>query len=691
MSAEYIPYPMPATDMPIDISFIFENEKPAGKHGFLKAQGDHFVFEDGTPGRFWGVCINASANFPEHSHAEKLAARLAKMGINIVRLHQLDAEYGTPNIFRFTKGPLLKDTRTLDPRSLDRLDYFIYCLKQQGIYIYMDLMVSRQFKTGDGVENADELYVKAQPASLYNRRMIDLQKEYATQLYTHVNPYTGLAYVDEPAIAVTDCINEGTLFVGKVPPEPYLTEFREGFRKWLAERGIDYDPEGKKLFGGIGDAPLIQYKIEMEKAFFGEIRDHLRQLGVKIPITGSNYIYHSGLFASNEDMDFRDNHAYFHFMFKPTGGTSWGERPEDKSMENFALTSRGDSGMAKLFHMRSLDKPFFVSEWNMTWPNAYRAEGTLMYAAMGALQGIDGICIHTYSYTTEQKDTHRLGKEIIADGVGGVPYREGVFSCWNDPAMMGLFYHAALILRRGDVAESKKRVAVVADPLRGYERAEWLKKAPKPLDWYLEARYDRMSPCYYGMGEVSKIGTCLEAPADADVVYTEPQWPIDMDAQEVRSDNGQMYRTWKNNYGWIDTERTKCVYGFLQKNREIKVDGMSVCADTDFGVIALSSLTDEGIESSDNMLLTTVGRAQNTGAEFLGNMMVRRGDVPVQVQVIEAEIRLKTKHKNLKVYSITPEGMHQGKLNTQYDEQTGELVFRVGQNWRSMYYLIQVN
>ena len=188
MSAEYIPYPMKASEMPVDISFVFEDDKPAGKHGFLKTDGDHFVFEDGTPGRFWGVCLNASANFPEHTHAERLAKRLAQMGVNMVRMHQLDAEYGTPNIFQFAKGPLLKSTRKLDPRSQERMDYLVYCLKQEGIYIYMDLMVSRQFKADDGVENAVNLYVKAAPASLYNRRMIDLQKEYAQQLLTHVNP-----------------------------------------------------------------------------------------------------------------------------------------------------------------------------------------------------------------------------------------------------------------------------------------------------------------------------------------------------------------------------------------------------------------------------------------------------------------------------------------------------------------------
>ena len=41
-----------------------------------------------------------------------------------------------------------------------------------------------------------------------------------------------------------------------------------------------------------------------------------------------------------------------------------------------------------------------------------------------------------------------LGKEVSSSAIG-VPYREGIFSTWNDPAKFGLFCHAALITRRG--------------------------------------------------------------------------------------------------------------------------------------------------------------------------------------------------------------------------------------------------
>ena len=118
----YFEYPFFHDDVPIDISFIFEDEKPAGKHGFLKIEGRRFVFEDGTVGKFWGVNFNGAGCFPEHEYAKKLAKRLSKLGINLVRMHQLDVEWHTPNIFRATKGKRVTDGH-LDPSCMEKLDY----------------------------------------------------------------------------------------------------------------------------------------------------------------------------------------------------------------------------------------------------------------------------------------------------------------------------------------------------------------------------------------------------------------------------------------------------------------------------------------------------------------------------------------------------------------------------------------
>ena len=210
--SRYIPMPAYPDRMPVDISFVFEDEKPAGKHGFLQTDGEVMRFEDGTLAKFWGVNINGGACFPSKEYARNFAQRIAMAGCNIVRLHQMDAEWSTPNIFSFSRGKLLKTTRQLDERSMDALDYLIFCLKEQGIYCYADMNTYRKFKVGDGVIDSETLVDSGKPWSIIDRTMIDLQKEFATQFWTHHNPYTGLDYKDDPVFVLCDIINEVDLF-----------------------------------------------------------------------------------------------------------------------------------------------------------------------------------------------------------------------------------------------------------------------------------------------------------------------------------------------------------------------------------------------------------------------------------------------------------------------------------------------
>lgn len=152
--------------------------------------------------------------------------------------------------------------------------------------------------------------------------------------------------------------------------------------------------------------------------------------------------------------------------------------------------------------------------------------------------------------------------------------------------------------------------------------------------------------------------------------------------QEVLSDTGELYRTWKDNYGWVDTDRTKCVYGFLRKNGSIALKDMEVECDNEFAVIAVSSLSDDPINCSDNILLTTGGRSMNYNAKFDGDYMIEWGETPAEIESITATIRIKTDRPNMKVVSLAPERMH-------HTYEDGVLSFTVGEKWRSMYYLIQ--
>ena len=667
--SKYIKTPAYPDSMPVDISFVFEDEKPAGKRGFLKPNGDHFVFEDGSPARFWGVNFNGGANFPEHEDARKVARRLAQAGCNIVRFHQLDAEWDTPNIYAFTKGKRVTTTRKLDPESMDRLDYLIYCLKEQGIYVYFDMMTYRKFKSGDGVELAKELKDSAKPYSIVNRRMIELQKEFCDQIWNRYNPYTKMLYKDDPVFAMTEITNECDLFDMKAYQGkhdnsfPYVWELRLSFKAWLEAHGMEYDWENCELWAKVH--PIIDWKLDVTKAYYQEMYDYMRQLGVKIPITGTNWLHGSHANAiAEENMDFSDGHHYYYDW-------RWGE--EDKFCCNEQINGYKQI-MANLGTMRLDNMPYFVSEWDMPWPNSYRAEGPIYYAAVSALQDWAGMAIHTYAYNPKQERMDILGKEVSSSTIGGVPYREGIFSVWNDPAKFGLFQHASLIVRRADISPANKKV--------GCTFPQTLEKV--------------VSTAYQDGLEKHRLVSVIpgKEPVGCDEVISIGDHIAWEDPNIIMSDNGQMWRNISKKFGGIDTERTKVIYGKLTAGRNAnagamegtEVSGMKVVSKTDFAVVALSSLSNDPIEKSDNMLLTTIGRARNTDQVYDGDKMIDYGTAPILSEVITATISIKTERDDLMVWGVNAEGFYVGKVPTTYAD--GVMTFTVGEKFPASYYLI---
>lgn len=654
---KWIPYTLPWDDAPVDLSWIYASEKPAGKHGFLLASPDRFVFEDGTEGRFWGTNFNSAANFPSHAHSEKVAQRLAKIGVNMVRFHQLDAEWSTPNIFQFTKGRRPDNTQSLDPQSMDRLDYLVYCLKREGVYVYLDLLTYRKFKSGDGIAEADKLVQEARPYSNFDRRLIELQKRFNHDLWTHYNPYTQCAYKDDPVFVLTEITNENDLFFGggTVDLEPYRGDLENRYRAWALTHSVSLKPE--PVVFDRQDANIVAFLMEVQKAYYREMIDHLRDIGVRIPIAGTNWTISAAHLACQTVADFTDSHAYWY---------DWSWKSQDKRFMNAAMVASHNTILPPLVFNRVLDKPHFVSEWDNPWPNEYRADTSLYLAAVGSMQGWGGFCIHTYRYDADET-TDLLGKPITSDAIGGVCYRGGVFDTFNDPAKFGLFYHAALITRRQDVSPAKQAVAVRLDDPR-----------------------EPMGKAYVGLAEKHKVVSVLpgEKPGSTTVVANRDA-VVPEEAGEVSSDNGQLYRSWKKRVGWINTPRTKAVYGFVGGQGEIRLGAAGVTAETDFATIAISSLTDAPIEVSDNMLLTAVGRADNTDARYNEDHTVQLnlGHGPILVEAIRAGIAIKTDRKNLCVWAVNPRGIYIGKMPAEYRD--GEFRFSIGGEFASMYYLIQ--
>ncbi len=233
----WFPFPisvMESSKTAIDLSFL--NEKPAGTSGYLKAEGEHILDGQGKQVRLFGTNFCFGANFPEAADAEKVAAHLAKNGLNVVRLHHMDNDWGDSLIVH--EGQLDasgKIITKLHEKNLAKLDKLVSELIKNGIYINLNLHVSRTYP---GTPKDAPQYSKG--LDYFHPPFIDAFKDYTRQLLKHVNPHTGRAYKDEPGIAIIEMNNENTLvlnpwWMAKLD-EPFAGELRALFVKHLQKK-----------------------------------------------------------------------------------------------------------------------------------------------------------------------------------------------------------------------------------------------------------------------------------------------------------------------------------------------------------------------------------------------------------------------------------------------------------------------
>ncbi|MCC7491611.1 MAG: hypothetical protein IT204_04660 [Fimbriimonadaceae bacterium] len=216
--------------------------RPAGAAGFVVVGRDGHLQVGGRRLRLHGIDLTYSAALPTHEQAEKVAARLAKFGNNIVRFHIIDQQRSPNGLLAAD----VKDTRTFDPAMLDRLDYFTDQLRRRGIYSYLCLLNYRPFNAADGlpaeIEQLPNPYQGRHLIGFWDDAQQRLQEEYARLLLSHRNAYSGLTYAADPAVAMVEINNENGLLHGWLAgtvdslPAVFQQQLQGQWNTWLRQR-----------------------------------------------------------------------------------------------------------------------------------------------------------------------------------------------------------------------------------------------------------------------------------------------------------------------------------------------------------------------------------------------------------------------------------------------------------------------
>ena len=644
----------------VDLACLLD--APAGKHGFLQSKNGHFVFADGTPGRFFGTNIHAVYTLdPTAEQAEAIADTLARYGINIVRFHLME------NIF--TEGPKKSYRKAFeDPKFFGRFDYFIACLKAKGIYILLDSVTglsARSFMPGSKVPHND-LYYPHRPWAFYESTFIDAAREYMKLLLTRPSKYTGKTLLEEPAVAMVMLINEQSIFfepgsVRNKPAEYYnrllnnlFSDFllkKYGSRSTLAQAWTDVsgkcdlkadeDPskgnvrpmqlEDFKSTPPDGTARLrhkdsVEFLKVVQVKYYDSMRQYLEKLGCKVPIGGTNIVYDVPELETHLAMDYTSQNFYHEIGDISDNCTvyKWKNLPLTKVDLLSSARPTCESAVAAI-KLKTL--PITSTELDDMWPSEWRSSFMVSIAAVSALQDWDAMFQFCYmggwNYDWNMADKTRI---ILNSTVE-----------FNDPAIMGVFPASALIYHRRDVSPAKNVVQVVYQGQDRLLQCSGLRDAVFPFNYLpfvsrvessintfaapssvvlASSRLDfgntGSTPLYVQYDRFIKKSTNV-ASRELDAAMKKagllkPEYGIQGDS--VISDNGELTRDWKKGLITVNTSRSQGFTGFVA-NEWITLNDVAIRSKTSFTTIIVSSLDNAPLSKSSRMLLTAVSRAEN--------------------------------------------------------------------------------
>jgi hypothetical protein len=654
------------------------NEKYAGEGGFIQAKGSRFVHATtGAPVRFWAV-NGPPDRLRDREALGRCARMLAKYGVNLVRMH----------------GGYFDANGDVDPTKVRHAIDVVECMKAEGIYTHFSIYFPLWF-----TPKPDNAWLagydgKQHPfAALYFNR--EFQRRYRAwwkALLSTPSPTTGKPLLDDPAVFGLEIINEDSYFFWTFSanniPDPQLRILETQFGQWLKKKygSLDQtlaewkglrDKRDNPAAGRMGFRPLwnmsrektardkdtAAFLVESQRTFYDDTQTFLRGLGFRGVVTASNWATASPqVFGPLEKYtyavgDFIDRHGYFGCNHKGDNA-AWSIRNGHTFADRSALRFEAEEpGKPKAFVHPVMDpsyddKPSMVSETTFCRPNRYRSEAPLFYAAYGALQGSDAV-VH-----------------FSLDGAEWAVKPGFFMQPWTimSPAMMGQFPAAAMIYRKGLIAEGKLLVELnlkLADLLD-------LQGTPLPQDAAFDELRLKDVPQGAAIGPDNVIDPLVHFAGRTNVNFTAQRGPnrladlrpyIDRKAQTVTSTTGELKLDYGKGLLIVNAPAAQGVCGALREAGKTALRDLSIESDLPLGQVIAVSLDGAPLAESRRILLQvmTEEKAANFRAEPVDANLRRIADIgqdPWLVKNASGTVKFtRPGAADLKVYALDHSGL----------------------------------
>jgi hypothetical protein len=656
------------------------NEKVAGETGFvrLSEDGNSFVRGDGTPIRFWAVVTDAWHK-PEAFQREH-ARWLAKLGVNMVRLHT-----------NVTDGKEGSDINAVSDKAIENIQRFVAICKQNGIYVTLSpWWAHAKAPASWGIEG----YADAQPwgVMFYNKRLQDAYKSWARELYTRPNPFlNGVPLKDEPAVAIAQVKNEDSLLFftfQATKPEQLRVVGKRFFEFAVAKYGsiekamaawdnasVDKDD----VAGGVLGFNLIwdlfqpqnagvatgrtrrmtdqtEFLVELQRDFYADMQKFYKdEIGIKQLTNAMNWKSADPVLLDDAERytyTAMDVSAVNYYVDGVHLGKNNGYRidPGHQIQDRSVLRSEmGFSGALK----QSVGHPMLITETAWVNPNRYQTEGPFLMAAYQSLNGVDVAYWFAHGGKPTWETDPRAMFWPVGDGHAtfkwfgnfygqaaqfpayAIAFRNGYIDAAKEPAVYEERSLADVFARKTPVISESGRF----DPNR--DQGSFAPDSPVKSDISRDAFF---------VGPVQ-----IKVPGDAkNIRAVDLSKYIDDKTGDVRSLTGQLMINQKRGVATINAPKIQGVSGFLASaGKSFALADLTITSDNEYATIAAVSLDGADLKSSKRVLVQAGTIAKLTGfatrketieaegKKIEGEVIVNNGTPPFRVENTQASIVLK--------------------------------------------------
>ena len=650
---------------PIDLRRL--NEKAAGDGGFIAARGEEFIHsKTGDPVKFWAVNTGGGTADLSKAEVDLFARSLAKRGVNLVRIH----------------GPVYAGSGAsfgqVDTNHVAKLHYLIAALKREGIYTCLSIYFPLWVKL-DAVNTDFPGYTGKNPFALlyFNPKFQALYRTWWDYVMNTMNPHTGLALKDDPAVAMAELVNEDSfLFWTFNPdagnsgaiPDPQRAILEKQFGDWLLQKypgktldqirtawggttlAQDNFAAGRVGFRGLyqvfterrkRDQDTAQFLTETQRKFYRDHYAYLKKtLGFRGLVYASNWQTASAQYLgpldklSNADADFMDRHGYFGGVH--TGDASGyaiqaGQKYDDRTALKFLKdTGTGEDFNNPLFDIIYDGQPSTITEVNWPPPNRFRADYPVLAAAYGALQGSDAI-FH------------------FAAGSPAWESVPGKFSV-QTPVVEGQFPAAALIYRQGLVKMAPRIVNLQLAVSDLYA----LKGTPLPAPQNFDQLRGNDIPPGATLTNVSAIDSLafLVGRVGVDILtnglphseVTDLSPFINRTTKIAKSQTGELEWNWSNGVVKLAAPRAQGVTGFLTAAGRTVLPDVTIESPVEYGSILVVPLDGQPIAMSSKLLVQAMSEEKpfgwTTDAATGVRTITSAGNPPIMVRNLAGKVSL---------------------------------------------------